>query len=85
MSICAGVVVAVAFEQVDGSPDAETCTEGDNEGLKNGYCAVEKCHIRFLLDRKQGWELLSQPIMIERFVSFQRLISQRDRKAEVQG
>ena len=52
MSISAGIVIAVAFEQVDGSPDAETCAESDNEGLKNGYCAVEKCHIRFLLDRK---------------------------------
>ena len=38
------VVVAVAFQQVDRSPDAEAGTQCDNEGLKNGYCAVEKCH-----------------------------------------
>ena len=44
MSIGTGVVVAVAFQQVDGSPDAEAGTQCDNEGLKNGYCAVEKCH-----------------------------------------
>ena len=31
-------------QQVDGSPDAETGTQCDNESLKNGYCAVEKCH-----------------------------------------
>ena len=43
MSICAGVVVAVAFKQVDCTPDVETCAESDNKGLKNGYCAVEKC------------------------------------------
>ena len=35
MSICAGVVVSVAFQQVDGSPDAEAGTEGDDEGLEN--------------------------------------------------
>ena len=44
MSIGTGVVVAVAFQQVDSSPDAEAGTQCDNEGLKNGYCAVEKCH-----------------------------------------
>ena len=31
-------------QQVDRSPDAEAGTQCDNEGLKNGYCAVEKCH-----------------------------------------
>ena len=44
MSIGTRVVVAVAFQQVDCPPDAETGTKCDNEGLKNGYCAVEKCH-----------------------------------------
>ena len=44
MSIGTRVVVAVAFQQVDRSPDAEAGTQCDNEGLKNGYCAVEKCH-----------------------------------------
>ena len=39
-----GVVVAVTLQQVDGSPDAETGTQCDNESLKNGYCAIEKCH-----------------------------------------
>ena len=44
MSIGTRVVVAVAFQQVDRYPDAEAGTQCDNEGLKNGYCAVEKCH-----------------------------------------
>ena len=44
MSIRAGVVVAVALQQVDGSPDAKTGTEGDNEGLEYADCTVEKCH-----------------------------------------
>jgi len=49
MSIGTRVVVAVAFQQVDSSPDAETGTQCDDEGLKNGYCAIEKCHNIFLL------------------------------------
>lgn len=45
MSISTGVVVSVAFQQVDGSPDAETGTEGDDEGLENADSRVEKFHI----------------------------------------
>ena len=45
MSIRAGVVVAVTFQQVDNAPDTETGTERDNEGLKNGDCLFKKCHI----------------------------------------
>lgn len=45
MSISAGVVVSVAFQQVDGSPDTETGTEGDDEGLENADSRVEKFHI----------------------------------------
>ncbi len=44
LALCAGVVVAVALQQVDGSPDAKTGTEGDNEGLEYADCTVEKCH-----------------------------------------
>ncbi len=40
----AGVVVAVTFQQVDDAPYAETGTEGDNEGLENGDCLIEKFH-----------------------------------------
>ena len=45
MSISAGVVVSVAFQQVDGSPNAETGSEGDDEGLENADSRVEKFHI----------------------------------------
>ena len=44
MSIRAGVVIAVTFQQVDDAPHAETGTEGDNEGLENGDCLIEKFH-----------------------------------------
>ena len=39
-----GVVVAITFQQVDDTPHAETGTEGDNEGLENGDCLIEKFH-----------------------------------------
>ena len=45
LAFCAGVVVAVTFQQVDNAPDTETGTERDNEGLKNGDCLFKKCHI----------------------------------------
>ena len=45
LGLRAGVVVAVTFQQVDDTPDAETSAEGDNEGLKNGDCLFKKCHI----------------------------------------
>ena len=44
MSIRAGVIVAIAFQKVDRTPDAETGTERHNEGLKNTNCRIEKCH-----------------------------------------
>ena len=44
MSIRTGVVVAIAFQQVDDAPHAETGTEGDNEGLENGDCLIKKFH-----------------------------------------
>ena len=47
MSIGTGVIVAVAFEQVDSAPDTETGTESDDERLQYADCAVEKCHRLF--------------------------------------
>ena len=44
ISIGTGVVVTVTFQQVDDTPHAETGTEGDNEGLENGDCLIEKFH-----------------------------------------
>lgn len=50
MSICAGVIIAVAFQKVDCAPDTKTCTESYYQSLQNTDCAVEKCHKVFLLD-----------------------------------
>ena len=45
MSICTGVIIAVTFEQVDCTPDAETGTKSNHKGLEDIYCAIEKIHI----------------------------------------
>ena len=44
LALCARIVVAVTFQQVDDTPDAETSAQSDNEGLKNGDSLIEKCH-----------------------------------------
>ena len=44
MSIGTGIVIAITFQKVDDTPHAETGTEGDNEGLENGDCLIEKFH-----------------------------------------
>ena len=44
LGLRAGVIVAVTFQQVDGSPDAKTGTESDDEGLENADSRIEKCH-----------------------------------------
>ena len=46
MSIRAGVVVAVTFQQVDDTPHAETGAQSDNEGLKNGDSLSKESHIQ---------------------------------------
>ena len=43
MSIGTGVIVAVALQQVDGSPDTKTGTECYNESLQYTDCCVKKC------------------------------------------
>ena len=45
MSICAGVVGAVAFQQVDNAPHAKSSAEGNYEGLQSGDGRSEKLHI----------------------------------------
>ena len=47
MSIGAGVVVTVTFQQVDGTPHAETGTQSDNQSLKNFDRRVEEFHSLF--------------------------------------
>ena len=43
-TLCARIVIAVALQEVDDTPNAETGTECDYEGLKNGDCLSKKCH-----------------------------------------
>lgn len=52
MSIRAGVVRAVTFQQVDATPHAETSAQGNNEGLQNINGRIEKFHSRFLLRKE---------------------------------
>ena len=44
MSICAWIIIAVSFQKVDDAPDAQTGTQGNDEGLENGDCLIEKFH-----------------------------------------
>jgi hypothetical protein len=44
MSICAGVVVTIALQEVDNAPDAKTCAQCNHKGLQYVYCRIEKCH-----------------------------------------
>ncbi len=45
MSICAGIVVAVAFEQIDRSPYSKTCAKGNDQRLQYFDCGVEEFHV----------------------------------------
>ena len=44
MSIRTRIIVSVSFHEVDNAPNAKTCPDGYDEGLKNAYRTVEKCH-----------------------------------------
>ena len=46
LALRAGVIIAVTFEQVNRTPDAEAGTQSNNEGLENTNCRVKKCHIQ---------------------------------------
>ena len=43
----AGIVVTITFQQVDGTPHAETSTQSDNQSLKNFDSRVKEFHSRF--------------------------------------
>ena len=47
LGLCAGVVVAVALQQVDAAPDAEAAAESDNKSLENVNSACKEIHIDF--------------------------------------
>ena len=44
MSIGTGVVVAVTFQKIDGTPHAETGTQSDDQSLKNFDCTIKEIH-----------------------------------------
>ena len=50
MSIRAGVIVTVSFQQVDCAPDTKTGSECHDESLQYTDCAVEKCHTEASFD-----------------------------------
>ena len=45
MSIRAGIVVSISFQQINAAPYAERASECDNESLKSIDCRIEKIHI----------------------------------------
>ncbi len=52
MSIGRGVVLAVAFQQIDNAPDTQTCAQGDYQGLQYADRALKKCHKCLFLLKK---------------------------------
>ena len=47
LTLGAGVIVAITFQQVDGTSNAETGTQSDNQSLKNFDSRVKEFHSRF--------------------------------------
>ena len=45
MSICARIIIAVAFQKIDDAPNAKTAAKRRNERLKDIDCGIEKLHI----------------------------------------
>ena len=44
LAFCAGIIIAVTFEQVDCAPDAEASAEGDDQRLEHLDSRIEKFH-----------------------------------------
>ena len=44
LALCAGVIIAIAFEEVDRAPDCEAGTESDDEGLEDINGRVKEIH-----------------------------------------
>ena len=45
MSICARIIIAVAFQKIDDAPNAKTADKRRNKRLKDIDCGIEKLHI----------------------------------------
>lgn len=61
MSICAGVVITIPFQQIDRAPDAETRAEGDDQRLEHLNSRIEKLHSKTRGLATQKRRLLAQP------------------------
>ena len=53
LGLRAGVVVAIAFQKIDDTPNAQTGTQSDNEGLQNTNSRVKKFHRLNIAERKE--------------------------------
>ena len=48
LALCAGVIVAVTFHQVDRAPNAQASAQSNHQGLQYFDSGIEKCHIVYL-------------------------------------
>ena len=55
MSICAGVIVAVTFHEVDRAPNAQASAQSNYQGLQDFNRGIEKCHIVYL-QKSEIWK-----------------------------
>ena len=53
LGLSAGVIITIAFEQVDDTPNGQTGTQGDNESLQNTNSGSKKCHKSIFAESKR--------------------------------
>ena len=49
LALSAGVIITISFQQVHNTPDAETGTDGDYQGLKDSDSRRKESHIKVLI------------------------------------
>ena len=45
LTLSRGVIAAITFHEVDGTPHTQTGTQSDHQSLQNVHCTIEKFHI----------------------------------------
>lgn len=45
LAFCTRVVVAITLQEVNCTPDTQTCTQGNDQSLENFHSTIEKIHI----------------------------------------
>ena len=45
LALCAGVIIAETFQQIDCTPHAKASAQRNHEGLQYLNCGIEKCHV----------------------------------------